>query len=559
MSRNRIAFLFLLFFAAYTGHAQFTVPLPVPDTLPGPIFNLNFAQSQKSLLPGTPTATFAYNGAGFLGPTLILKRGMEVEATVTNQTTDTTTLHWHGLHVPAHADGGPHSPILPFQTWEPHFTCLDRAGTYWYHPHFHGKTGQQTLKGGAGLILVRDAEEGLLPLPRTYGKDDLPLIIQSLEFGPDNQILPLGLRDSIVLINGQTQPYAEVPAQWVRFRMLNASNARNFWVGFEDNRTFSMIGTDGGLLGRPVPVTRIKLAPGERAECMVNFSGQTGQTLHLKSFGSEIPSGTQGGPLGPMPIGTPSMESPLNGTDFQVLQIRVGAPMPGTNTSLPDSLVIQRRLREQDADGERTVVFSSSVPGSPMGPFLVNDSSFSMERIDFKIPINRTEIWTLHNQTVVAHPFHMHGFSFFILDRYGNPVGPEEAGRKDMVQLSPNELVRIAVRFTNFADSTMPYMFHCHILTHEDEGMMGQFVVTQGTTATRSKKKAVPFTVLNPIGERLRILGKTGKPFTIGTPEGRILLEGPIPEEGISTGGWPAGLLFIQDGEGQIQLGLRQP
>ena len=539
--------------------AQFTQPLPIPDTLSGPIFSLNFAEGQKNLLPGSPTNTYAYNGAGFLGPTLIIKRGMAIEATVTNQTTDTTTLHWHGLHVPAHADGGPHSPILPAQVWEPHFNCLDRAGTYWYHPHFHGKTGKQTLKGGAGLILVRDAEEGLLPLPRTYGKDDFPMILQSLEFGPDNQILPLGLRDSIVLVNGQTNPYADVPAQWVRFRVLNASNARNFWLGFQDNRTFSLIGTDGGLLGRPVAVTRIKLAPGERAECMVNFTGLSGQTLYWKSFGSEIPVGTQGGPLGPMPIGSPSMESPLNGTDFQVLQLRVGPAIPGNNTTLPDSLVIQRRLREQDADGERTVVFSSAVPGSPLGPFLVNDSSFSMERIDFRIPINRTEIWTIHNQTVVAHPFHLHGFTFYILDRYGSPVGPEEAGRKDMVQLSPNELVRIMVRFTDFADSTMPYMFHCHILTHEDEGMMGQFLVTQGTVGLRSKEQNQNFTIRNPIADKLFVSGEKDQKYRIGTLQGQILYEGIVPEEGLPVANWPGGMLWIQNSNGQTRLGIRKP
>jgi len=533
--------------------AQFTNPLPIPDTLSGPVINLSLTSGQKAILPGNPTPTLSYNNFGYLGPTLILRKGWEVTVTIHNQIDDTTTLHWHGLHVSSHTDGGPHSPILPGGQWNPHFTCMDKAGTYWYHPHFHKKTAEQTLRGAAGLILVRDAEEANLNLPRTYGKDDFPIILQSLEFKTTNEILPKGQQDSIVLINGAISPYLAVPAQWTRFRLLNASNTRNFYVGFEDNRIFKMIGSDGGLLGRPISVNRIKIAPGERFEILVDFTGLESQILKLKSFGSEIPSGVQGGPTIFSPHGTPSMASPLNGVNYDLLDFRVKAALPNPITNVPDSLAVQKRLQESDAALNRFVVFSSAVPGSSHGPFLLNDSSFNMERIDFTIPVNQTEIWTIHNQTVVAHPFHIHGFQFYILDRYGSPVGPEEMGRKDMVMVGVNESLRIITKFSDFADSIMPYMFHCHILTHEDEGMMGQFVVAP-LTSSLIQKGTDSFKVWpNPLRDVLNISGSTHN-TEIFNFLGKKIGELKIGVNSIETSHWPQGLYRIKSGHQMITL-----
>lgn len=128
--------------------------------------------------PGEPVATIGYNG-DLLGPTLILNRGEQVILNVTNQLPDMTTTHWHGMHVSAENDGGPHSVILPGTTWSPSFTVLDRASTFWYHPHGHGLTDYQVSLGAAGMIIVRDAEEAALDLPRAYGVDDIPLILQT--------------------------------------------------------------------------------------------------------------------------------------------------------------------------------------------------------------------------------------------------------------------------------------------------------------------------------------------------------------------------------------------
>lgn len=549
-------FLVLLGFSV-SGICQLNQALFIPDTLSGPVFNLQMNETQKSFFPGQTTATKAVNSSNFLGPTLIMRRGWAIQATVNNNLSDTTTLHWHGLHVPAHADGGPHLPILPGQQWNPHFTCLDKAGTYWYHPHVHGKTGTQTLQGLAGLIIVRDAEESTLTLPRSYGADDFPLILQSLQFDSQAQIVPKGFQDSIVLVNGTLNPFLNVPAQWVRLRLLNASNARNFNVGLANNLEFKLIGGDGGLLGKPLSITRIRLAPGERAEILVNFQNHQGDSILLKSYGSEISAGVQGGPIGPLPPGTPPMKSPLNGQDFTLLEFRVINPLPNSIASIPDSLAAQTRLEESLANGSRTVVFSSVIPGSIAGPFLLNDSTFNMDRIDFEIPINSTEIWNIHNQTTIAHPFHIHGFSFYILDRYGALVEPEEAGRKDVVLVNPNEQLRIITRFSDFSDPTMAYMFHCHLLSHEDEGMMGQFTVVPLTQIEKYTVSTPTLVSPNPFTDDLSIQISPMDSWTISDALGRIVLAGIGPEN-ISTTSWKSGFYILNIKGKKSQKIIRQ-
>lgn len=554
MHRILVILLLTCLIFCHPGLAQFDNPIVIPDTLSGSGFLLKMGNSSKEILPGSVTSTYAYNSFPYLGPTLILRKDSMVMATVSNLIDDSTTLHWHGLHIPAHADGGPHSPILPGMDWEAHFECKDPAGTNWYHPHFHGKTAKQTLKGAAGLIIVRDEEEAALPIPRTYGIDDIPLVIQSLQLDPDNQILPDGQQDSIVLVNGVHLPFAKVPAQVLRFRILNASNARNFNLGFSDDRAFSVIGTDGSLLGTPVSLTRVRIAPGERLEILVNLIGLEGQSTQIKSFGSEIPPGTHGGPTIIMPVGSPPNHSPLDGTDFAIMELRIQPPLSGAFFVIPETLVHQTRYLESQSTFDRTIVFSSIVPGSAAGPFLLNDSTFNMERIDFSIPVNRTEIWTLNNQTVVAHPFHMHGFPFYILDRFGSPVSNLESGRKDMVMVNPNETLRIITRFSDFGDSTMPYMFHCHILTHEDEGMMGQFVVLPEPTGILPIQAAAKTPVPNPFTDFIQIRNNETEDIQIINSLGKTM---PLKsnEKGlVNTREWPSGVYIIRQVGSQSKL-----
>jgi bilirubin oxidase len=327
---------------------------------------------------------------------------------------------------------------------------------------------------------VHDTEEAELNLPRSYGVDDFPIIVQTQQFDSANQILWRGMNDSIILVNGTQNPLLNLPGQVIRMRLLNASQERNFNFGISQNKTFYVIATDGGLLNAPVPVTRIRLSPGERAEILINFSGMIGQTTYLMSYASEFPMGVQGGT--PMPGMDSSMYSPINGIDFNILQLNISSPNSNPVTTIPSTLVPFEPWLESQANVTRQITITPESMMNMDGPFFFNDSLFNMDRIDYTIPLNNIEIWSLTNQSMVAHPFHIHDVQFFILDRDGVSAMPEESGYKDVLMIAPNETVRFITKFEDFADSSIPYMYHCHILMHEDDGMMGQFVVVQTTS-----------------------------------------------------------------------------
>lgn len=473
-------FLILGLFIAVNANAQ--QPLFIPDTLSGAVLNLNMHPDSVQFFPGDISYTYAFNTNKFLGPTLILNKGNNVSINVTNQIADTTTVHWHGIHLPAIYDGGPHSPIAPSATWNPNFTVMDNAATYWYHPHMHMKTAEHVIKGAAGLIIVRDNVESALTLPRKYGIDDFPVIVQCQQWDSVNQVLPLGMQDSTVMVNGVRANYGysvylDAPSQVVRMRLLNASGERTFNFGFTGNMPFYQIASDGGLLDSPFMTTRIRLAPGERAEILLDLTTMFGQTFYLMCYGSELPMGVQGGPTMPMPPWAPPMDSPLNGVDYNIMQINVVAATASPVTTIPTSLTTNMPYLESSANTYREIRFTADSAMVMDGPFYFNDSTFNMMRIDYTIPLNSVEVWKLVNETMVAHPFHIHDVQFFILDRNGIPPTPEEAGRKDVVFVLPGDTVRFITKFEDFADTVVPYMYHCHILMHEDDGMMGQFIV----------------------------------------------------------------------------------
>ncbi len=463
--------------------------LYIPDTLIGPNYSLTMHKdSVQFFLTGNKSNTYAFNANKYLGPTLIFNKGSNVNMTVNNQIGDTTTVHWHGIHLPSKWDGGPHTPILPNGVWNPQFTVMDNAATYWYHPHMHMKTAEQAIKGAAGLIIVRDPIEAALVLPRKYGIDDFPLIIQCQQYDSLNQALPLGMQDSTILVNGARANYgytvsANFPAQIVRMRILNASGERAFNFGFTANKQFKIIASDGGLLNAPVNATRLRLAPGERAEILIDLNGMNGQMFYLMSYASELNSGIQGGPTMPMPPGSPPMDSPLNGIDFNIMKINVVTQTANPITTIPTILTTNVSYLQSQASVTRTVRFTADSLMVMDGPFYFNDSTFNMMRIDYEIPLNSIEIWKLVNETMVAHPFHIHDVQFFIIDRNGNLPDPEESGRKDVVLVPPGDSLLFITKFEDFADTIIPFMYHCHILMHEDDGMMGQFIVRPSAIA----------------------------------------------------------------------------
>ncbi len=478
----------------------------IPDTIVGPNYSLTMHKDSMQFLPGIITQTFAFNSNHYLGPTIIFNKGTNVNITINNQIGDTTTVHWHGFHVPAKWDGGPHTPILPSASSYPQFTIMNDAATFWYHTHTDMKTAVQTLKGAAGLIIVRDTIESKIILPRKYNIDDFPVMVQCMQFDSLNQVIPRGMQDSILLVNGTITPYLNAPAQVVRLRLLNGSGERTFNFGFTGNMPFYQIASDGGLLDAPVLTTRVRLSPGERAEVLLNLSGMNGQSFYLMSYASEIAMGIQGGPTMPMTSGPP-MNSPLNGIDFNIMQINVKPQTTNPVTTIPVALVTNTPYLESQANITRTIHFTADSITVMDGPFYFNDSTFNMDRIDYVIPINNIEIWKLVNQTMVAHPFHIHDEQFFILDRDTSLPSLQEKGQKDVILVPPGDSARFIVKFTDFADTTIPYMYHCHILMHEDDGMMGQFEVSPFPAGIPESNKDYRVNVFpNPANDFLTIL-----------------------------------------------------
>lgn len=534
--------------------------LPIPDTLSGPVYNLNMHKDSVQFFPtGKKSYTYAFNNYKYLGPTLIFNKGTNININVSNQIGDTTTVHWHGIHLPAKWDGGPHSSIMPAANWNPQFTVMDHAATYWYHPHMHMKTAEQAIKGAAGLIIVRDPVEAALNLPRKYGVDDFPLIVQVQQYDVNNQAMPLGMQDSTLLINGARANYgntvvANFPAQVVRMRILNASGERTFNFGFSGNKQFYQIASDGGLLDAPYLTTRVRLSPGERAEILLDLNGMNGQTLQLMCYGSELAMGIQGGPTMPMPSGPP-MDSPLNGVDYNMMQINVTSATANPVTTIPSTLTFNNLYNLSQASITRTIRFTADSAMVMDGPFYFNDSTFNMMRIDYKIPINNIEIWKLVNETMVAHPFHIHDVQFFIKDRNGMPPGIQEQGRKDVVLVPPGDSLLFITKFEDFADTVVPYMYHCHILMHEDDGMMGQFIVTPGfSNINENSLDEKSITVYpNPSSESFSVYIKefTSTEYNsilVYDKLGRVIYQDEIKSEKlrISTVNWPKGVYFIK-------------
>lgn len=475
-------FLSCVFIILSLAFAKAQNPLFIPPTMSGTDFQLNVQSGTETFFNGWNTPTYGVN-QDFLAPTLIFNKGDSVSLHVHNGINTTTTMHWHGFHVPAKYDGGPHQIIAQGETWNATFKVLNDASTYWYHPHGAGKTDLQVSKGLAGLIIVRDSNEATHELPRTYGEDDFPLIVQSKAFDVLYQIAIATELDTVMMVNGTINPYLEAPAQVIRFRILNASSLRNYNFGFSNNLEFYQIGTDGGLLNEPVPLTRVRLAPGERAEILVDLGTMQGQTLNLQNFGNELPVGIYGSPeVGNEMVSIPEYDlNPLNGAEFTILQINVTGPTANPITTIPSTLNNISPLNETDASVIRTFTLApqDTVPVSEMveGPFTINGVQFSMDSINEVVYKNTTEIWKIDNQTLIAHPFHIHDVQFFILDENGALPPPNEQGQKDVVLVMPMETVKVIMKFGDYTDNSIPYMYHCHMLHHEDDGMMGSFIV----------------------------------------------------------------------------------
>ncbi|MES2589573.1 MAG: multicopper oxidase domain-containing protein [Bacteroidota bacterium] len=470
--------------------------LVIPPALTGLNFDLNL-QAGTTNFYANPTPTYGINGT-LLSPTIIVNKGDFVTLNVNNNLPVNTTMHWHGLHVSPENDGGPHQNIASGTTWSPSFEILNNAGTFWYHPHGHGKTELHVSKGLAGMFIVHDPTELSLGLPQTYGEDDIPLIVQSKAFDVLDQIAIADHMDTAIFVNGTLNPFVNFPAQVMRLRLLNGSSMRSFHFGFSNNLTFHQIATDGGLIQNPLPLTRLLLAPGERAEILVDFTSMLGQDIDLMSYASEMPNGIFGAPsVGTMPDVIHEYENNfLNGNDYKLLDITVVGQTANAVTTIPTTLVPYLPFDESDVDVNRRIVFDTltlfpgSVPSLAEGPFAFNGEIFDMDSINEIVNLNDIEIWTLVNNTHIAHPFHIHDIQFNIIEKSGTTPPISEQGWKDVVLVMPHDSVKFITKFATFSDEMTPYMYHCHLLHHEDDGMMGSFLVLDPNASMKEEKSS---------------------------------------------------------------------
>jgi spore coat protein A, manganese oxidase len=382
-----------------------------------------------------------------------------------------TVVHLHGAKTAPESDGYPEDWIVPGKSSLYYYPNQQDAAMLWYHDHTLGINRLNVYAGLLGTFLIRDSVEDALNLPK--GKYELPLILYDRLLTHDGQLIYPTSGDpeapwvpevfgNAILVNGKLFPYLEVEPRKYRLRVLNASNARTYHLAFSENVPFHQIGTDQGLLPAPVPLTQLEIAPGERADLIVDFSEHRGAQLILKS------------------------------DSFVVMQFRVTPAKVTDTSSLPAALRPVPKIPESQAVQTRLLTLDEYVNKAGNSSMLLLNASHWDMPITEKPVLGSTEIWTLINPTGDTHPIHLHLVRFQILDRQPyepwlfqtkrqfhfmgppEPPKPNEAGWKDTVQAHSRMVTRIIVPFTGF---TGRYVWHCHILEHEDNEMMRPYEV----------------------------------------------------------------------------------
>ncbi|WP_312242161.1 multicopper oxidase CueO [Pantoea sp.] len=483
--------------------------LPVPSLLEPDArghYNLT-AMAGSTQWRDKKVPTWGYNGS-LLGPTLLLERGKAATVNIHNRLPEATTVHWHGLEVVGEVDGGPQARIEPGTTRQVSFTPDQPATTCWYHPHQHGRTGYQVAQGLAGLLVLKDDPAAKLRLPIQWGEDDVPLIFQDKQLSADNSRIDyqldimraaVGWFGDMMLTNGVQYPQHAVPRGWLRLRLLNGCNARSLHIAASDDRPFFVIASDGGLLTEPVKLTSLPLLPGERFEIMVDTGD--GKSFDLVT----LPVEQAGMTLSPF-------DRPLPLVRIMPLRIQASATLPDSLATLPPlpaveglntrwlQLMMDPQLDQQGMQALMQRYGHGAMGGMKMdhgmamnhetpmdhGPSgydfhngnKINGQAFNMMKPMFNVPLNTFEKWTISGEgDRMLHPFHIHGAQFRILSENGKPPAPYRQGWKDMVNVN-GWRSEVLVRFSHRAAAEHAYMAHCHLLEHEDTGMMLGFSVS---------------------------------------------------------------------------------
>ncbi|MBJ8675584.1 multicopper oxidase CueO [Citrobacter freundii] len=505
--------------------------LPIPDLLTADASNRMqlVVQAGKSSFAGKTATTWGYNG-NLLGPAVKLNKGQSVTVDIHNQLAEETTLHWHGLEIPGEVDGGPQGIIPAGGKRSVTFTPDQRAATCWFHPHQHGKTGRQVAMGLAGLVLIEDEEIRKLMLPKQWGIDDVPVIIQDKQFSADGQVdyqldimtAAVGWFGDTLLTNGAIYPQHAAPRGWLRLRLLNGCNARSLNIAASDNRPLYVIASDGGLLAEPVKVTELPMLMGERFEVLVDVSD--GKAFDLVTL-----------PVSQMGMAIAPFDKPHPVMRVQPLLITASGTLPDSLTSIPslpslegltvrklqlsmdpmlDMMGMQMLMKKYGGQamagmdhgkmmghmnndnmghgnmnhgnmnhGEMGNMQHGDMGNMKHGSFdfhnanRINGQAFDMNKPMFAAAKGQHERWVISGQgDMMLHPFHIHGTQFRILSENGKAPAAHRAGWKDTVRVEGG-VSEVLVKFDHDAPKEHAYMAHCHLLEHEDTGMMLGFTV----------------------------------------------------------------------------------
>lgn len=465
-------------------------PLPrlaVLDATATNAFSLAAVAGETEFAAGVPSPTLGFNQP-YLGPLVKVMTGTTVAASVENRTGRPVSVHWHGLLVPGDVDGGPHQPIAPGAVWRPALPIAQGPATLWFHTHIHGETGAQVYAGLAGVLLVTDGRDGERGLPAATGVDDLVLVLQDKRLDGDGRLVYApgsaermhGFLGNTAFVNGVPRPTASVPAGVVRLRLLNAANARNFDLSFDDDRSFLLVATEQGAIAAPPTLDRLRLTPGERAEILVDF-GEHGAARLVSLPHAETRGTMSGGGMMHDMLPVPEVfTAPIPLADFAVdgdLPIAVRtlpASLDGAAAPPPPAVTRQFVLNDMGAMMGGGMAMGDGMAGDGGLVFAINGQPFDMGRLDLAVGADTTERWIVSGQ-MMGHPFHVHGARFLVESENGGPPRPENRGLKDTVFVEGE--AALLVRFDHKAAAAAPFMFHCHILEHEDAGMMGQFAV----------------------------------------------------------------------------------
>jgi len=486
-----------------------------PDFSPDLELNLTAKPGRVQILNGAETAVWHYSGQvvkgddsallnlpdTYLGPIIKVRRGQKVRINFRNQVDQVSIVHWHGLHVPPEADGHPRYVIEPGKEYVYEFKVMDRPGTYWFHPHPHRITGPQVYRGLAGMFLVTDEEEEQLNLPS--GDHDVPIVIQDRLFNQDNQLVyiqnrmqqMLGFLGDTVLVNGKPGYTLNADTGIYRLRILNGSNSRIYKLAWRDGQPMTVIGTDGGLLEKPVVRPYLTLGPAERFDVIADFSNhKPGDKLEMISLPIPGVDASMGGMMGRGMMGGMNRNVPENGAPLDIMTVNIRQQTDSSFQRPSELLRLEYPSLQNAINSDNPRRFEFAMTGHMQ--WTINGKTFEMTDVAGyeKVKLGTTEFWEFINtgggmgmmggMMNLPHPVHIHGLQFRITDRRMHPRfaatwealkdGVIDDSRKDSFLLLPGARVRVLLRFEDF---TGLYLYHCHNLEHEDMGMMRNYKI----------------------------------------------------------------------------------